>query len=157
MKKFLAIAFVVMPMTLSLTKIPKPSIRKPRIRKVEPIQAKPIEQNELVFALIQVESSGNHRAHNVPEDAVGCLQIRRVMVKEVNRILRRIDSKDRYDMNDRWDCDLSKEMFNIWRDYHHSDSDYETIARNWNGGPRGYQLKATERYWKKVQDHLESK
>ena len=157
MKKFLAIAFIVMPVTLSLTSVPKISIRKPRIRKVEPIQVKPIEQSRLVSALIQVESSGNHKAHNVSEDAVGCLQIRRVMVREVNRILRRTNSEDRYDMSDRWNCDKSKEMFDIWRNYHHADSDYETIARNWNGGPRGYRLKSTERYWKKVQNHLESK
>ena len=79
------------------------------------------------------------------------------MVREVNRILRRTNSEDRYDMSDRWNCDKSKEMFDIWRNYHHADSDYETIARNWNGGPRGYRLKSTERYWKKVQNHLESK
>ena len=49
------------------------------------------------------------------------------------------------------DCGLSKEMFYIWRDYHHKISNDEIIARNWNGGPRGYKKQSTEHYWHKVQ------
>ena len=45
-------------------------------------------------------------------------------------------------------------MFYVWKNYHHNDSDFETIARNWNGGPKGYRLSRTEKYWNKVEQQL---
>ena len=105
----------------------------------------------LVDALILVESAGNPNAFCKKENAVGCLQIRRIMVREVNRILRKQNSDKRFTKEDRWDCGLSKEMFYIWENYHHENSSNEVIARNWNGGPRGYKKQSTEYYWNKVQ------
>ena len=105
----------------------------------------------LVDALILVESAGNPNAFCKKENAVGCLQIRPVMVREVNRILRKQNSDKRFTKEDRWDCGLSKEMFYIWENYHHENSSNEVIARNWNGGPRGYKKQSTEYYWHKVQ------
>jgi len=118
---------------------PKPNI----IQKQKP--------NTLVDALILVESSGNPKAFNEKENACGCLQIRPIMLREVNRILRKQGSSKRFSKEDRWDCWKSKEMFYIWRNYHHADSSDEIIARNWNGGPRGYKKPSTEHYWHKVQ------
>lgn len=63
----------------------------------------------------------------------------------------------RFDLKDRWSRDKSIEMFTIWRDYHHSSSGYEKIARNWNGGADGYKKKSTEKYWEKVSYCLETK
>ena len=105
----------------------------------------------LVDALILVESAGNPNAFCKKENAVGCLQIRPIMVREVNRILRKQNSDKRFTKEDRWDCGLSKEMFYIWENYHHENSSNEVIARNWNGGPRGYKKQSTEYYWNKVQ------
>ena len=34
------------------------------------------------------------------------------------------------------------------------DSDFETIARNWNGGPKGYKRNSTLHYWNKVEIEL---
>ena len=50
----------------------------------------------LLSAIIHVESSNNDSAYNAYEDAVGCLQIRKCMVDDVNRILRRQNSKSRF-------------------------------------------------------------
>jgi len=105
----------------------------------------------LVDALILVESAGNPNAFCKKENAVGCLQIRPIMVREVNRILRKQNNNKRFTKEDRWDCGLSKEMFYIWENYHHKISNDEMIARNWNGGPRGYKKQSTEHYWHKVQ------
>ena len=105
----------------------------------------------LVDVLILVESAGNERAYNKKENAVGCLQIRPIMVREVNRILRKQKSEQIFTKEDRWDCGKSKEMFYIWANYHHQVSNDEMIARNWNGGPRGYKKQSTEHYWNKVQ------
>jgi len=117
-----------------------------------------IEDERLVSALILVESRGNDSAigdrHLVGNEAVGALQIRPIMVKEVNRILKIQKSDKRFTLKDRFERDKSIEMFYIWKNYHHKDSDYETIARNWNGGPKGYKLDRTVKYWNKVEKQL---
>ena len=117
-----------------------------------------IEDERLVSALIHVESRGNDSAigdrHLVGNEAVGALQIRPIMVKEVNRILKIQKSNKRFTLKDRFERDKSIEMFYIWKNYHHKDSDYETIARNWNGGPKGYKLDRTVKYWNKVEKQL---
>lgn len=108
----------------------------------------------LVESIIQVESRGNPSAYCVSEEAVGCLQIRPIMLREVNNILKRSGDEKRYELSDRWDCEKSKEMFHIWKNYHHKYSDFEKIARNWNGGPLGYKKNSTIGYWKKVEEQL---
>ena len=123
----------------------------PYIQNEKPKQQIIQNKKPLVDALILVESAGNPKAFNKKENAVGCLQIRPVMVREVNRILRKQKSERRFTKEDRWDCGLSKEMFYIWANYHHQISNDEIIARNWNGGPRGYKKQSTEHYWHKVQ------
>ena len=130
-----------------------------KVKDIEPIEVKNVQRvpQEIVLGMIQVESNGNDEAYNESEDAVGCLQIRPIMVREVNRILKMKGEEYRFKMKDRWDREKSLEMFWIWRDYHHPDSDYEIIARNWNGGPNGYKKKSTERYWEKVNRCLEEK
>ena len=118
-----------------------------------------ISERDLVSALIHVESRGNDSAigdrHLVGAEAVGALQIRPIMVREVNRILKIQKSDKRFKLSDRYDREKTIEMFMIWKNFHHSDSDFETIARNWNGGPRGYKRSSTLRYWNKVQKELD--
>ena len=131
---------------------------------VETIEVKPkpikitINEDQFINALIQVESRGNDSAigdrHIKGGEAVGALQIRPIMVREVNRILKLKKSKIRFKMTDRFDRDKSIEMFTIWKEFHHDDSDFETIARNWNGGPNGYKKSRTEKYWAKVEQEL---
>lgn len=123
------------------------------------VQPKPIiDHSDLIQALIQVESNG---IENIKGDlhlkggpSIGVLQIRPVMVREVNRILKILKIKKRFKLKDRYDREKSIEMFVIWRDFHHPDGDFETIARNWNGGPKGYLKPRTVKYWMKVQKEL---
>ena len=132
--------------------LPLPTQSPPYIQQPQPERV--LHQKDittLVDALIMVESNGNPNAYCKKEKAVGCLQIRHVMLREVNRILRKQKSTKRFSLEDRWDCGLSEEMFYIWRNYHHEDSSDEVIARNWNGGPRGYKKQSTKHYWQKVQ------
>ena len=110
--------------------------------------------DELVEALIWVESRGNDSAFHKGENAVGCLQIRPIMVKEVNRVLDLQGSDNIYTLEDRWSRTKSIEMFNVIADYYHETSSYEKIARCWNGGPKGLQKKQTKKYWRKVQKRL---
>jgi len=110
--------------------------------------------DELVEALIWVESRGNDSAFHRGENAVGCLQIRPIMVKEVNRVLDLQGSGNIYTLEDRWSRTKSIEMFNVIANYYHETSSYEKIARCWNGGPKGLQKKQTKKYWRKVQKRL---
>ena len=117
-----------------------------------------ITDGDLLTALIFVESRGNDSAigdrHLVGNEAVGALQIRPIMVREVNRICKIIGSHQRFTLKDRFDRDKSIHMFMIWREFHHKDSSPEKISRNWNGGPSGYKNPRTEKYWNKVEQQL---
>ena len=115
-----------------------------------------ISQNttHLLSAIMFVESSYNDSAYNSYEDAVGCLQIRKCMVNDVNRILRRQKSDLRFSYDDRWFRDKSIKMFDIYCK-HYGLTTAEQIARCWNGGPRGMQNEMTAGYWKKVKNQLD--
>ena len=104
-----------------------------------------------------VESGGNSEILgdlNLGAPSVGLLQIRPIMVREVNRILKNQGLVKRFKNSDRKDAANSIKMFNIWADAYHLNSSYEKMARNWNGGPRGYKKSATVHYWAKVSTYV---
>ena len=124
---------------------------------VEPVFVKPtytLDVNPLIQAMIMVESEGNDSAYHKGEKAAGCLQIRPIMVREVNRILGIQKSELEYTLEDRWSREKSIEMFHIVNGYHNKNSTYEEIARAWNGGPNWFKKSLTKRYWKRVQKQL---
>ena len=134
----------------------RPIIKEVTVIKPQPILT-PQPIDELVNALIYVESRGIDSAIgdvNLGKPSVGVLQIRPIMVREVNRILKKQKSKIKYKLKDRFSREKSIEMFMVWKNYHHPKGGFETIARNWNGGPRGFKNKRTEKYWVKVQKQL---
>lgn len=104
----------------------------------------------LLRAIEQVESSGNPAAIGDGGEAVGVLQIHRVLVDDVNRIL----GKDQFTYEDRFSVGKSREMFRIYTDHYSRGESDEVIARRWNGGPRGDNKESTLIYWEKVQDAL---
>ena len=108
----------------------------------------------LLSAIMFVESSYNDSAYVASEDAVGCLQIRKCMVKDVNRILRRQKSDLKFTYNDRWSRAKSIKMFDVYCK-HYGLITAEEIARCWNGGPRGMSNEVTAKYWVKVKNKLE--
>ena len=111
------------------------------------------KQDKLIDAIIYVESRGNTLAHNILEDAVGCLQIRPIMVREVNRLLAKNNILKVYTLADRWNKTKSIEMFNVIKN-HTIDPSNEKLARNWNGGWNGYKKPSTLKYWHKVKAQL---
>ena len=114
-----------------------------------------VSENEIISALMYVESSNNDSAYNANEDAVGCLQIRKTMVNDVNRILRKRKSPVRFTYEDRWCRYKSINMFKVYCK-HYNLTTAEEIARCWNGGPRGINNPATVKYWNKVQNRINS-
>ena len=118
--------------------------------KQELIIEDPLIEDTLIEAIMQVESGGDTLAYNCKEDAVGCLQIRPIMVREVNRLL----GKDSFTLSDRWSKVKSIQMFNILRSHLKGASD-EQIARVWNGGYNGKNNPKTLQYWKKVKQYTQ--
>lgn len=104
----------------------------------------------LIKSLIFVESSGRDSVVNYSTNAGGCLQIRPIMIKDVNRILSRKNIKKKFTIKDRFNRSKAIEMFKIWRNHYHEKSSFEKIARCWNGGTQGHKMKATIKYWEKV-------
>ena len=136
-------------------------MNNPVIDIIEPevnlINGKLDNREELITAMAWVESGGNPATIgdiNLPMPSVGLLQIRPIMVREVNRILRKRGLDKKFKNSDRKSADKSIEMFNIWADAYHLNSSYEKIARNWNGGPKGYKKIATSHYWTKVTNYV---
>jgi hypothetical protein len=124
---------------------------KPDVEIVEVVKDSVIKMSNLTEAIIQVESVGNDSAYNKSEDAVGCLQIRPVMVREVNRLLKKRKNPKRYTLLNRWDRQKSIEMFLVFTK---NISKPEAKARCWNGGPKGMTKSATIKYWNKVKTIL---
>jgi hypothetical protein len=149
MKKKIILLALCVPIVASKYPMPKPNytITLPQII------VESITEDQLIKALINVESSNNDNAYRSGEDAAGCLQIRRTMVRDVNRILKRQNSHIRFNFEDRWDRQKSIEMFNIYCN-HYNLVTPEEKARCWNGGPRGLQKLSTKRYWEKVKKQL---
>ena len=161
-RKLFLLSLVIYPILFGATtaggfKEPQTPIEiEPKPIEVVNVEIEPID--ELVNAMIQVESRGNDSAigdtHLGSQYAVGVLQIRPIMVREVNRILKLKGEKYRFKLKDRFSREKSIQMFLIWKEFHHKDSDFEAIARSWNGGPNGPKKSRTYNYWKKVENQL---
>ena len=118
--------------------------------KIVSVEQKTEIRDVLIEAIMQVESGNDTLAYNSKEDAVGCLQIRPIMVREVNRLV----GKDSFTLQDRWSKAKSIQMFNILRSHLKGASD-EQIARVWNGGYNGKNNPKTLQYWKKVKQYTQ--
>lgn len=87
-------------------------------------------------------------------DAWGILQIHPIMVEDINRITGKDGPK--FTSDDRYNPEKSRQMFRIYAQHYSAGADEQTIARRWNGGPRGDRRKATLKYWKGVKEILEN-
>lgn len=104
-------------------------------------------KNNIIQAVIQKESEGKD---TVVGDMVGILQIRPIMVREVNNILGYIG----FTLSDRQNREKSIEMFKIYTDHHTPDWNMELVCRRWNGGYRGETKFETYQYYRKVKQIL---
>jgi hypothetical protein len=115
----------------------------------------------LISSIAWVESTNNPNARS-KDGSVGIVQIKPVMVKEVNRICKMKGIDKAYSLTDRLSVQKSKDMFWIYQDFYNPDvkwddlskKDLEVMARKWNGGPNGDKKKATQKYWRKVSKRI---
>lgn len=106
---------------------------------------------QLLAALMLVESGNQADAIGDNGRAIGCLQITKACVRDVNRI---------YGTSYRWPDDcfnrylsgrICEQYLTHWCG---PDASPEVLARTWNAGPSGHKQKASLKYWRKVQKHL---
>lgn len=97
------------------------------------------------MVICYVESTFDEMAYNESESAAGIIQIRPIMVDEVNLIL----GKNKYKLKDRWCKEKSFEMFKIYQDFVNPEYDEILAARFWNGGRTGDKKRSTDVYVEK--------
>lgn len=124
---------------------------------MSPLNRGMIMKDVLYSSIVWVESKGNANAKS-KDGSVGIIQIKPVMVREVNRICKIQGLDKKFTLADRKNPKKSAEMFWIYQEFYNpginrdslSKEDMEIMARKWNGGPEGHKKKATKKYWRKV-------
>ena len=123
---------------------------------------KAMKVKDVIFSSIAwIESTHNPKAVS-RDGSVGIVQIKSVMVKEVNRICQMKGIEKRFTLADRKNRKKSEEMFWIYQKFYNpninfndiSEKEMELIARKWNGGPQGHKKKATKKYWNKFNKRI---
>lgn len=106
--------------------------------------SRPVDIYEnLMKAILEVESGGDTLAFNAIEDAYGPFQIRPVRLTDYNK-----RTGKKYRMRDCYRLSVSREVFLYYAKI--LGPDYEVIAKRWNGSGQ-----MTISYWSKVQAILE--
>lgn len=108
-------------------------------------------RSDIIRAISIVESGNNPSAFNSSENAKGLLQIRPIMVKEIN-----IYTNYNLTHKDCWDSIVSIEAFTAFQNTFNPTWNAELAARMWNGGREGYKKSSTDIYYKKVKNVLEN-
>ena len=113
--------------------------------------------DNLMSAIIAVESNGKANAIGDNGQAYGILQVHKSVVQDVNRIY-----SLRHTHQDMFNPERAKQVFTLYTKYYgdlyqkkaQQPATAEIIARIWNGGPNGYNNPATLKYWKKVKEAI---
>jgi soluble lytic murein transglycosylase-like protein len=104
----------------------------------------------LLSALIQIESGGNDQAKG-RHGELGALQIKSIMVRDINRIMGTHYAHDQ--MTNRAVSIFIAESYFAHYGRHLSD---ESLARLWQGGPKGLKRSFTRAYGKRVMRKLDA-
>lgn len=102
--------------------------------------------NNLITALMIVESSGNDQAIGDNGRALGPLQIHRGVVLDVNRI-----TGSNYRHQDMTNRAQARAVCQAYLEHYGRGKTTEQQARIWNGGPTGDRKLVTLAYWRRVQ------
>ena len=118
---------------------------------------------DVIYAIEEVESNRNPHAINIQENALGCLQIRPIMIADYNRITKENLSHD-IAHNRAMAYIIASTIFNHYiKDIENPNAKH--LAFIWNGGgsawkrvdnPKNDQKqKNLDLYWEKVKDYLQ--
>lgn len=108
----------------------------------------PIQPYERLFETVRsIESNGDNYAvgdKNLKLHSYGPVQIRQSRIDDYYN-----QTGIRYTIEDCFDIEVSREIF-----MYYVSPDFETTAREWNGGANGMKKKSTLKYWEKVENKL---
>ena len=105
----------------------------------------------LLMAMIMVESGGNNLAVGDNGAGIGCLQIHKAVIDDINRV---------YGAVFQWPESAYSRGSSIiicklyLQHYAPPNATVEQLARIWNGGPKGHKKSATIKYWNKVKKQI---
>lgn len=106
-----------------------------------------IPLSKAIEIISMVESSGGLYLYNPKEKAAGPIQIRPIVIKDLNQKGYEFTLQDRYD-------NYEPIFVSYITHYAKSRKDgvvcFEEASRIWNGGPRGPRKKSTYEYWKRI-------
>jgi len=102
----------------------------------------------LIKAIGAVECNFDTLAYNPIEKATGYFQIRPIRIEDYNT-----RTGSNYDLVDMFDYGKAEIVF-LYYASRIGPYNVEAISRNWNGGPNGMKIKATKKYFLKVQKVL---
>lgn len=97
-----------------------------------------------------VESSLNSREYNKSENAIGYLQIRKIMVKEIN-----LHTSFKFSHQQAFSKGISEKAFIAFQNEFNPTWDLELAARRWNGGRQGELKESTLEYYKKIKKNYD--
>ena len=99
-----------------------------------------------LIALIIIESTGNPLAFNQNEFAVGCMQIRPMVIADYNHY-----NKAKLQPREMFDVQTSVEVVMWYTEHYGTNKTLIEKIRIWNGGPNGYMKESTLSYKNKYE------
>ena len=102
--------------------------------------------NSLISALMIVESGNNDQAIGDQGRAIGCLQIHKAVVLDVNKF-----TGSHYRHQDMTNRAQARAVCQAYLEHYGKGKTLEQQARIWNGGPTGDRKPVTLAYWRRVQ------
>ena len=103
----------------------------------------------LLSALIQIESGGNDQAKG-RHGELGALQIKSIMVRDINRIM-----GTHYAHQQVTNRATATFIANAYLSHYGRNLSDESLARLWQGGPRGAKKSSTRAYARRVMRELD--
>jgi soluble lytic murein transglycosylase-like protein len=103
----------------------------------------------LLSALIQIESNGNDHAKG-RHGELGALQIKPILVRDVNRIM-----GTSYTHSQVTNRATATFIANAYLSHYGKNLSDESLARLWQGGPRGAKKSSTRAYARRVMRELD--
>lgn len=107
---------------------------------------------KLLDAIRKVESQ-NGKYLEGKNGEMGPYQMKKIVIDDVNNIL----GKSVYKYEDAYNEEKAREICRLYMEYWSRKAgcfNIETMARIWNGGPKGYKKESTLKYWNNIRSIL---
>lgn len=113
--------------------------------------------DEIMNAIIKVESNGDPLAISPSGKYIGAMQISKIVVDDCNQFAKMKRMNVRYNYNDRFNVQKSKEMFILIQLRYNKNRDIEHGIKIWNGGCcYNKSSNKVNNYYIKVKNHMVS-